>query len=459
MLHKSQQPPFGMSAVQPAFDRATRVAKALFGAFDATVVLVEGDRVWRSRDQGGDLPTEHPGVKAVMACGEPIWVENMALDPRFVDFGMVTEGPRIRFYAGAPVQLSDGSTLGALCVIGKEPRPYDSKLLNRLRDLAEGVADQCERAKAAQATRGQAPEVEAAQAVLAGLAGSVPVSIVMTDREMRVVYVSPRWLLNFRLEAADVVGRSIYDVASGHYLQFKKGFEVCLGGRVIRTPRARSEHSGHAEWVQAELTPWRDADGEIGGIILLAHYITDLVDAEIALLQAKEEAEAANRAKSTFLATMSHEIRTPLNGVLGMAQAMAVDELGEVQRERLDVIRQSGETLLAILNDVLDLSKIEAGKLELEEAEFDMAALARGAHAAFTAIANKKGLSFDLAVEPSAQGTYRGDPTRVRQILYNLISNALKFTDAGEIRVGVRRVDELLHFVIRDTGIGMDEET
>jgi signal transduction histidine kinase/ActR/RegA family two-component response regulator len=177
------------------------------------------------------------------------------------------------------------------------------------------------------------------------------------------------------------------------------------------------------------------------------------------LSHARDAADAANEAKSAFLATMSHEIRTPLNGVLGMAQAMAADDLGVVQRERLDVIRQSGETLLAILNDVLDLSKIEAGKLELEDTEFDLAELARGAHAAFTAIAHKKGLSFDLIVEPSATGVWRGDPTRVRQILYNLISNALKFTDVGEIRVTARRADERLELVVRDTGIGMSPET
>ncbi|MCE3288796.1 MAG: sensor histidine kinase/response regulator [Caulobacter sp.] len=108
-----------------------------------------------------------------------------------------------------------------------------------------------------------------------------------------------------------------------------------------------------------------------------------------------------------------------------------------------------------MLNDVLDLSKIEAGKLELDEADFDLKDLARGAHAAFTAIANKQGLSFDLKIETSAQGVYRGDPTRVRQILYNLISNALKFTEAGEIRVAVARKGGTLRFQVSDTGIGI----
>ena len=175
------------------------------------------------------------------------------------------------------------------------------------------------------------------------------------------------------------------------------------------------------------------------------------------LALARDAAEAASEAKSTFLATMSHEIRTPLNGVLGMAQAMGRDELTPVQRERLTVIHQSGEALLSILNDILDLSKIEAGGLELEEIEFDLGAVAQGAHQAFTALADKKGLSFVLDID-AARGVYRGDPTRLRQILYNLISNALKFTETGEIRVAGRFGDEGLVLEVSDTGIGISSE-
>ena len=209
---------------------------------------------------------------------------------------------------------------------------------------------------------------------------------------------------------------------------------------------------------------------EIGAVARSLVSAQTQVDETLALLEervasrtaelegATKAAEAANVAKSVFLATMSHEIRTPLNGVLGMAQAMVGAELAPDQRERVDIIRQSGESLLAILNDLLDLSKIEAGKLELEEVEFELGVIVRGAHSAFTQLANAKGLSFGLSFE-AARGVYRGDPTRVRQILYNLISNAIKFTLEGEVRVEVTRSPVGLKIVVSDTGPGMSPET
>jgi signal transduction histidine kinase/CheY-like chemotaxis protein len=177
------------------------------------------------------------------------------------------------------------------------------------------------------------------------------------------------------------------------------------------------------------------------------------------LTEARDAAETANVLKSQFLANMSHEIRTPLNGVLAMAQIMAMGDLSDTQRERLNVVRQSGEALLAILNDVLDLSKIEAGKMELEPIEFDLADIARHAEAAYGEMAKRKGLSLVIAVDPSAEGRRFGDVGRLRQIASNLVSNALKFTDRGEVRLALGEVFEndraMLHLTVSDTGIGI----
>lgn len=179
---------------------------------------------------------------------------------------------------------------------------------------------------------------------------------------------------------------------------------------------------------------------------------------------AKVAAEAADRTKSAFLAQMSHEIRTPLNGVLGMADALAASALDTRQARMVGVIRESGTTLLALLNDVLDLSKIEAGRVELETTSYSVADIVRSAEAIFTTRAHQKGISLAVALEPAADIWCLGDPTRVRQVLYNLISNAVKFTPTGGVRVTVRAADGAapgrlrLVYEVADTGIGIDRE-
>jgi signal transduction histidine kinase len=206
----------------------------------------------------------------------------------------------------------------------------------------------------------------------------------------------------------------------------------------------------------------------VGAFILAAYAILSarrnmvaarqLADAHAALEREREAAESANRAKSAFLATMSHEIRTPLNGVIGMAQAMAREELPGAQRDRLAVIRSGGETLLCLLNDLLDLSRIEAGRLELEDGVMDVAEIAASAQSAFTALAADKDVHLELAVAPAAQGCWRGDPTRVRQVLYNLVSNAVKFTARGSVRIAVAYEGGALSMAVTDTGPGIPAE-
>jgi signal transduction histidine kinase/CheY-like chemotaxis protein len=178
------------------------------------------------------------------------------------------------------------------------------------------------------------------------------------------------------------------------------------------------------------------------------------------LVTARDAAQAANVLKSQFLANMSHEIRTPLNGVLAMAQIIALGDLSKVQRERIEVIRRSGEDLLSVLNDILDLSKIEAGKMEIEAGEVDAESLGRNVYATFNAVAAAKpDLEFALSVGPDAAGPRRGDAARISQILNNLVSNALKFTAEGKVTVTIDGVGpegrDGLRLVVADTGIGI----
>ena len=185
----------------------------------------------------------------------------------------------------------------------------------------------------------------------------------------------------------------------------------------------------------------------------------DLKAAMRDLEAARDAANAANVLKTQFLANMSHEIRTPLNGVLAMAEVMAMGDLAPVQRGRLDVIRRSGGLLLAVLNDVLDLSKIEAGKLTLFEEDFDVEGAIAPARDNFQVMAQAKNLEFSVEIAETAQGWWRGDADRLRQVVGNLLSNAIKFTPQGAVSamIDVSPADAL-RIVVRDTGVGISPE-
>ncbi len=201
-----------------------------------------------------------------------------------------------------------------------------------------------------------------------------------------------------------------------------------------------------------------------GGIVTVCTDITDLKNHAAALAEARDAAQAASSAKSQFLANMSHEIRTPLNGVIGLAQVMARTELSADQHEMLELIQSSGRTLQVLLSDILDLARVESGRLELSDETFDLGRAVREAARLYESAAGEKGLQFFVDIAPEADCWIAGDMVRLKQILTNLVSNAVKFTSTGFVSLSAapgpdRGGAPTLRFLIEDTGIGFDSET
>jgi signal transduction histidine kinase/ActR/RegA family two-component response regulator len=204
-------------------------------------------------------------------------------------------------------------------------------------------------------------------------------------------------------------------------------------------------------WLQQESFPTQDG----GGVTVLTD-ISEQKASAVAMAAARDAAEAANRAKSEFLANMSHEIRTPLNGVLGIAEVLLRTDLDDQQRKLVGVIQQSGGLLNGLLSDLIDLAKVEAGMAELRPAPVELGTLVDSVRDLFASRAEDKGLTFRTVVAPDAEADVECDPMRLRQVLVNLVDNAIKFTEAGEVVLAVERTGERVRFEVADTGEGLD---
>ncbi len=299
-------------------------------------------------------------------------------------------------------------------------------------------------------------EVQRQKQYADALVETSPVAIVTMDLGTAVVGWNPGAERLFGYTAAEAVGRQITDLIATPEMreEVRAAARQTLAGERVRAITRRVCKDGSPVDVETSAMPVV-VDGTAVGIIAIYHDITEL-------LRARREAEAANEAKSAFLATMSHEIRTPMNAVIGMSGLLLNTGLTDEQREYAELVRQSGDALLTIINDILDFSKIEAGKLELESQPFDLRECLEAALDLVAPRAAEKGLDLAYLVADGTPAVIVGDVTRLRQILLNLLSNAVKFTERGEVVLSVSAAPadggvglHGLAFSVRDTGIGI----
>ena len=304
-------------------------------------------------------------------------------------------------------------------------------------------------------------EARTAEARLRAAIDAMPEGVVFLDDEGRYILWNETYAQIYHRSAdlfapgARLIDTLRIGVARGDYPEAVGREEAWLADRLQRLENPGQRHEqrlADGRWLMIEERRTGD-----GGVIGLRVDITDMKRQAAELEDAVRRAEAANRAKSEFLANMSHEIRTPLNGVLGLAEVLSRTELDPMQRDLVRTVISSAGALNQILADILDFSRLEAGKVEIERRDFALAVMVRETAALFEPAAHDKGVAVGVRLDPACEGLVTGDPTRIRQILTNLLSNALKFTEAGwiEVRVDALEADRY-RFQVTDSGVGFD---
>jgi len=300
--------------------------------------------------------------------------------------------------------------------------------------------------------------------LLHALMDNLPHNIYFKDTDSRFIRINRAMAGSFGLsDAAEAVGRDDSEFFTEEHAEQARADEQAIinsGVPVLDKEEKETWPDGHETWVSTTKLPLYDEQGKIVGTFGISRDITQRKRASVELQQAKEEAEEASRAKSDFLANMSHEIRTPMNAILGMTELVLDTSLTKPQRDYLQLVRESGESLLSIINDILDFSKIEAGRLDLESTPFDVREVFGDTLKSLALRAHAKGLELACRVGKEVPERLMGDVGRLRQIIVNLVGNAIKFTETGEIVADVQRQPDaehgvVLHFSVADTGIGI----
>jgi PAS domain S-box-containing protein len=374
-----------------------------------------------------------------------------------------------RGYASAislPLLYAD-KLLGVLSIYSAQPDAFDKQEADFLGGLAGDLAFgiQALRTGAAHA-HAEAALLEERQ-LLHTLMDNLPDKIYFKDRDSRFTRINRAHAKAFGLKnPAQALGKTDFDFFTGEHARQAYADEqeiIRTGQPMLAKEEKETWPDGHVTWASTTKMPLCDTNGNILGTFGVSRDITGRKQAEQELHDAKEAAEAANRAKSEFLAMMSHEIRTPMNAIIGMTELALDTPLSLEQRDYLNRVKESTDALLTLINDILDFSKIEAGRLSLDLGKFDLQDTLSNTMRDLAPRADEKGLELTWEALPDIPAHLVGDPGRLRQVLLNLVGNAIKFTERGEVdlRVEIDSRGEdwvALHFCVTDTGIGIPPE-
>jgi PAS domain S-box-containing protein len=394
----------------------------------------------------------------VWAAAQPAWIVDVTEDTNFPRAPYALKAG-LHGAFGFPITLN-GQVLGVIEFFSREVRQPDNSILEMMATIGSQIGQFIERRDAEE-------ELVHERYLLHSLMDNVPDAIYFKDSNSRFIRINRALAIRFGLsDPVEATGKTDFDYFTAEHAApaYEDEREVMQSGfPIVGKEEKETWSSGEETWVSSTKMPLHDPDGKICGTFGISRDITRRKRAEAELRKAKEDAEAATRAKSEFLANMSHEIRTPLNGIIGMTElALDTDLTGE-QREYLSMVKSSADHLLQVINDILDFSKIEAGKLDLEPIEFNLRDSLDDTLATLALRAHKKGLELLDYVQSDVPDALVGDPGRLRQIVVNLVGNAIKFTERGEVVVRVEPESQsdshvCLHFAVTDTGIGISPD-
>ncbi len=446
---------------EKALDDLTEMAADICDTPIALITIVDEHRVW-FKSKFGIEATEIASDGSFCSCAlshkDIMIVSDTTKDVRFSDNPLVTGPMGFRFYAGAPLTSPEGVVLGTLCVIDRRPRILTESQKRALRVLAEQVTTHLELGRQVSALR-------LSQECFSSAFENAAIGMAMVSLDGRWLKVNNALCELVGYSPEELCGRTVREISHPEDLEANMANARLLlhGDRNFYKMEERYIHKdGSVVWALLNVSVIRDKKNRSQYFISQIEDIGELKRAMDVQKELTFKAQSAEKAKSQFLATMSHEIRTPLNGVIGMANILADTELNDMQRECVETINVSGESLLAVINDILDYSKIEAGRLELEKRAFSVRQCVEEAFDIFATQLRAKKLEAIHLVTTEIPTKLVGDSTRLRQILVNLIGNAIKFTAKGEITVNVecQAKDEKGHhllFSVSDTGIGIPQ--
>lgn len=289
-----------------------------------------------------------------------------------------------------------------------------------------------------------------------------PASIIITDISGNIEYVNEKFLATTGYERNQLIGKVLRILKAGHTSDatYVEIWNNLFAGMEWRGEHKNRKKNGEKYWESVLISPIKNNEGRITNYIILSEDISDRKNMEKELIQAKLKAQESDRLKSAFLANMSHEIRTPLNSILGFSDLLTEPKLDEESRqEYASLISSSGSNLLSIINDVLDISKIEAGQITLSVSQFSAQKLINSIKNEYALKARQKEIELQISPETADPEIFlESDEARIKQVLINFVGNALKFTEKGVIEIGVTTTDENIRFYVKDTGIGIPKE-